>query len=197
MVMPAATPPAPVRWTRAMLDALPDDRQRHEIIDGEHYVTPSPAFVHQRVITRLLVALEQYVAAERLGWAVTAPSDIELAEDTIVQPDVTVFARKGTRLPRTWAEGGLPILAVEVISPSSASRDRILKRRRYQRAGIAEYWIVDPEARLIERWMPADDRPEIITESMTWLPNGAVNPLHLALSEVFPSEAGDERPTPD
>jgi Uma2 family endonuclease len=185
MVMPAANPPSPVRWNRAMLEALPDDRQRHEIIDGEHYMTPSPGFVHQRVITRVLVALEQYVAAERVGWAVTAPSDIELAEDTIVQPDITVFARKGAQLPRTWAEGGLPILAVEVISPSSAGRDRILKRRRYQRAGIAEYWIVDPDARLIERWMPDDARPEIITDTLHWSPPGAGTALSIELDAIF------------
>ena len=193
MVMPAATPPSPFRWTRAMLEALPDDRQRHELIDGEHCVTPSPAPLHQRVVTSLLVALAHYVAVEKLGWAVPAPSDIALAEDTIVQPDIAVFASHGRPPSESWADAGLPILVVEVISPSSASRDRILKRHRYQRARIAEYWIVDPDSRLVERWRPDDERPEIVTESPRWLPDGAASELAIALHTIFELVAPDQR----
>ncbi|HET9003878.1 MAG TPA: Uma2 family endonuclease, partial [Gemmatimonadaceae bacterium] len=187
MVMPAATPPpsSPVRWNRAMLEALPDDGQRHEIIDGVHHVTPSPAAIHQYVVSELLGALLPWCKAERAGWVFTAPSDIELTPDTIVQPDITVFPRTGERPPRTWSEGGRPILVVEVISPSSASRDRILKRRRYQRAEIAEYWIVDAESRLLERWRPADERPEIITDVLRWHPAGASSALAIDLAPIF------------
>lgn len=183
MVMPATTPP--VRWNRAMLEALPDDGQRHEIIDGVHYVTPSPAAVHQYVVSELLAALLPWCKAERAGWVFTAPSDIDLTGDTIVQPDITVLPRTGERPPRTWADAGLPILAIEVISPSSASRDRILKRRRYQRAGIAEYWIVDPEAQLVERWTPTDARPEIITDRLHWHPAGASSEFAIDLAPIF------------
>lgn len=183
MVMPAATPP--VRWNRAMLEALPHDGQRHEIIDGVHYVTPSPAPVHQYIVSELLAALIPWCKAERAGWVFAAPSDIELALDTIVQPDITIFPRTGERPPRTWADAGLPILAIEVISPSSASRDRILKRRRYQRAEIAEYWIVDPEAQLVERWTPTDERPEIITGELHWHPAGAASELVIDLAPIF------------
>jgi Uma2 family endonuclease len=187
MVMPAATPPPspPVRWNRAMLEALPDDGQRHEIIDGVHYVTPSPAAVHQYIVSELLTALLPWCRAERVGWVFTAPSDIDLTTDTIVQPDITVLPRTGERPPRRWSDGGRPILAIEVISPSSASRDRILKRRRYQRARIAEYWIVDPEAQLVERWTPTDERPEIITDRLHWHPAGASSDLVIDLAPIF------------
>lgn len=191
MVMPAATPPPPLRWNRAMLEALPDDGQRHEIIDGVHHVTPSPGTPHQAVVTELLVALHAYLRAEPVGWVFASPSDIELAADTIVQPDVLVLPRAGSRRPRSWHEGGLPILAIEVISPSSRSRDRIVKRPRYQRAGIAEYWIVDAESRLVERWRPADERPEIVTEVLLWHPAGATVELAIALPPIFDAgEAG-------
>jgi Uma2 family endonuclease len=183
MVMPATTPP--VRWNRAMLEALPDDGQRHEIIDGVHYVTPSPAAIHQYIVSELLTALLPWCRAERVGWVFTAPSDIDLTADTIVQPDITVLPRTGERPPRTWSEGGRPILVIEVISPSSASRDRILKRRRYQRAGIAEYWIADPQAQLVERWTPSDDRPEICTDTLRWLPDGAATELVIELQPIF------------
>lgn len=183
MVMPAATPTG--RWNRAMLEALPDDGRRHEIIDGVHHVTPSPSLVHQQVIADLLYALQEFLRVERVGLALSSPSDVELAEDTIVQPDIVVFARTGDRPPRDWREAGRPILAVEVISPSSASRDRILKRRRYQRAGIPEYWIVDPDAQLVERWRPGDERPEIVTETLRWLPDGARTEAAIELGPIF------------
>ncbi|NUQ21288.1 MAG: Uma2 family endonuclease [Gemmatimonadaceae bacterium] len=187
--MPAATPQPPVRWTRAMLEALPEDRQRHEIIDGVHYVTPSPAAPHQFVVSALFGVLLEYLRAEPVGWALSSPSDIELAEDTIVQPDLFVLHRTGDRPPRSWAEGGLPILAIEVLSPSSRSRDRIVKRPRYQRAGIAEYWIVDAESRLVERWRPEDERPEIITETLRWHPVGAATELAIPLLPIFDAVA--------
>ena len=190
MVMPAATPPQ-VRWTRAMLEALPDDRQRHEIIDGVHFVTPSPTLPHQFVVGELFGALFGYVEAERVGWALTSPSDIELAPDTIVQPDILVFRRTRDRPPRSWADGGLPMLVIEVISPSSSSRDHIVKRPRYQRAGVAEYWIVNPLARLVERWRPTDERPEIITGTLTWMPDGASQPLAIDLQPIFDAIADD------
>lgn len=183
MVMPAALPP--VRWNRATLDALPDDGQRHEIIDGIHHVTPSPALPHQYVAGKLYEALSRYLDREPIGWLFFSPSDVELAPDTIVQPDVMVFSRTNDGLPKNWASAGLPILVIEVVSPSSSSRDRILKRRRYQQAGIAEYWIVDPEAQLVERWNPADDRPEICADTLRWLPDGADSALVIELVPIF------------
>ena len=186
MVMPAATPPpSPMRWTRAMLEALPDDGQRHEIIDGVHYVTNSPGTPHQFVVSELNGALFNYLRVEPVGWVLTSPSDIELAPDSIVQPDILVLPRTSDHRPRSWAEAGLPILVVEVISPSSRSRDRIIKRPRYQRAGIAEYWIVDIESRLVERWTQDDERPEVITGMLRWSPNGAATALVIDLDPIF------------
>jgi Uma2 family endonuclease len=187
MVMPAATPPPspPVRWNRGMLDALPDDGRRHEIIDGVHHVTPSPGPAHQFVVAQLFGALFNYLRAEPVGWPLTSPSDIELAVDTIVQPDIVVLRRTTERPPRDWAEGGLPVLVIEVISPSSRSRDRIVKRPRYQRAGIGEYWIVDIESRLVERWRAEDERPEIIAETLRWSPAGSSSDLAIDLRALF------------
>ena len=181
MGMPATTP----YWTRAMFEALPDDGLRHEIIDGVHYVTPSPGVAHQYVGSALFDALSAYLKAERVGWLFYPPCDIELSDDTIVQPDLFVLPRTGAKPPRSWKEGGIPLLAVEVISPSSASRDRIVKRRRYQQAGVAEYWIVDPMAQLVERWRPSDERPEILTDALGWKPAGAGTELTIVLQPIF------------
>ena len=107
-----------------------------------------------------------------------------MRQDTIVEPDIVVMPR-GSGPPEAGTPGLIPLLAIEVISPSSVSRDRILKRRRYQRAGIGEYWIVDPSSRLIERWLPQDERPEIITDVMRWDPPATSAPFEFALTTIF------------
>ncbi len=87
--------------------------------------------------------------------------------------------------PATWSEAGVPVLAIEVISPTSAPRDRGTKRRIYQQAGVGEYWIVDVDARIIERWHPEDQRPEIVHERLTAeLPGGVI--VAVALADVLP-----------
>jgi Uma2 family endonuclease len=189
MVMPAAMPPA--RWTREMFYALPDDGKRHEIIDGIHYVNPSPGGLHQLVVGELHVVLHAFLTRDPVGWVLLAPFDVDLGDDTIVEPDIVVVPRSGRRPPEAGALGVIPMLAIEVISPSSGSRDRILNRRRYQRAGIAEYWIVDPVSRLVERWRVDDERPEIITESLHWLPTGASRELVIDLVSIFTEVAPD------
>lgn len=176
-----------------MLYALPEDGQRHEIIDGVHYVTPSPAMPHQVVLGELFAVLLAYLKRERVGWVILSPFDVDLGDDTVVEPDIVVFSRTGPHPPEASEGGVVPILAIEIISPSSVRRDRIIKRLRYQRAGIAEYWIVDSVSRLVERWLPTDDRPEIIVETLRWHPAGAATELSIDLSEIFadlPNDSG-------
>ena len=180
-----------------MLEALPDDGQRHEIIDGVHYVTPSPGVAHQFVISALLERLFAYVAANPIAWVFASPSDIELAEGTIVQPDIVVLRRSGQRPPKKWRELGLPLLAIEIVSPSSASRDRILKRFRYQDAGITEYWIVDPPSRVVERWRAASLNPEVFTDTITWHPDGAQLPLSIELAPIFDAIGDESQSSPE
>ena len=133
--------------TRAELDALPDDGRRHELIDGSLVVTPSPIVGHQIVSARLFSLLE---AARPEGMLVlTAPVDVALAEDTVVQPDLLVaptaaFSRKD--LPAA------PLLAVEILSPSTRLIDLNLKKARYEAAGCPSYWVVDPDVPSLTAW---------------------------------------------
>jgi Uma2 family endonuclease len=83
------------------------------------------------------------------------------------------------------------LLAVEVLSPSTARADRTIKRRLYQRAGIPEYWIVDLEARLVELWRPSDDRPEMLEDTLSWRPDPAVPPLTIELPDFFRRVLGE------
>ena len=150
------------------LFALPEDGLRHELLEGEHVVTPAPSVDHQRVVARILLALVDAIGADRRVEVIPGPADVRLSSRTLVQPDVLV-ARRDDRTPaRTWSELGMPFVAVEIVSPSTAARDRGKKRRLYLEAGIEEYWIVDIDARLIERWRPGDERPEIVDDALRW-----------------------------
>ena len=120
------------------LDALPEDGNRYELIDGLLLVTPSPTERHQRALLELLLLLR---AAAPPGLRVyPAPLDVRLAERVQVQPDILV-ARDGP--PRDRLDQ-LPLLCVELVSPGTRRHDQVLKRRAYAQAGIPSYWLVDP-----------------------------------------------------
>ncbi len=89
------------------------------------------------------------------------------------------------RLPKKFADVGKLVLAVEVLSPSTARHDHVTKRRVYQQEGVDEYWIVDPDARTVERWRPSDERPEVLIDAITWQPNPGHEPLHIDLAALF------------
>jgi Uma2 family endonuclease len=187
MAMPALSPR---RWTADDVRALPDEPgKRFECVDGELLVSPSPRLPHQSMVVLLWRALEDFVRAQGIGAAFTAPGDLELDRFTLVQPDVFVLPLVDGRRPRSVEEIGFPLLFVEVLSPSTARYDRVVKRGRYQRYGV-EYWIVDLDARLLERWLPGMDRPEIVTASVRWMPDGAQSPLVLELEPLFVEALG-------
>ena len=94
---------------------------------------------------------------------------------------------EGGRRPKTWRDISSLLLAVEVLSPTTARADRLRKRRIYQDEGVPEYWIVDLDARMIERWRPRDERPEILIDQLSWQPRTNAAPLAIGLEELFAS----------
>ncbi len=172
-------------WTPEAVRALPEDGHRYEVVAGELLVTPAPSFAHQEAVRLLITWLGGYANPSGVGAAVISPADIGLEPGALVQPDVFVAPLVGGRRPRNWDEITILLLAVEVLSPSSARADRHLKRRLYQRTRVPEYWVVDLEARLVERWRPADERPEVITDTLRWEPRHDREPLVIELPEFF------------
>ena len=163
--MPAVTDPV---TTIEELLALPEDGLRHELLDGVHAVTPAPSYAHQSVLSRLYSQLSRTVETHS-GWQILwSPADIVLGPRTLVQPDLFVIRHDPERAPASWREVGVPVLAIAVLSPSTAARDRVVKRRLYQEAGVSEYWIVDIDSRVIERWRREDDRPEVADSVLEW-----------------------------
>jgi len=189
MGMPATTEKR--YWTPDDLLALPEDGKRYECIDGELLVTPSPQPAHQFVLGALFGRLYAYVLTERLGRVVTAPADLRLESSNVVQPDLFVVSlTPGATGIRDWREVTSLLLAVEVLSPSTARYDRGLKRRYYQRGNVTEYWIVDPEARLIERWRRGEQRPDVVADVLTWHPDGAAAAIELDVAKLFEEALG-------
>lgn len=179
------------RWTAARVRELPEDGNRYEVVDGELLVTPAPSFDHQEAAGRMLIALQAYLNGGSVGAVVMSPADIELDPATLVQPDVFVVPLEGGRRPKRWVDIRGLLLAIEVLSPSTARADRTIKRRRYQRAGVPEYWVVDLDARLVERWRPDDVRPEVLTEKLAWQPDASKPPFELDLPKYFAQALAD------
>jgi Uma2 family endonuclease len=152
-------------------------------------VTPSPRLAHQALVGEIYLALAEAVRGRPDLRVFTSPADVVLGPRTVVQPDVFV-ARQDPAAPlREWSDVATLALAVEVLSPATAARDRRVKRRLYQRAAVEEYWIVDPDARLVERWTRDDDRPAIADGTLRWSPVDEVD-IGLDLPALFHKTLG-------
>ena len=172
-------------WTYEMLETLPDDGKRYEIIDGELLVTPAPAWSHQDCLWKLCVVFDAYLTQYPYWHGLFAPADVVFDARNVVEPDLFVVPLIGGKAPHTLEEAGSLLLAVEVLSPSSHRADRTKKRILYQRFEVPEYWIVDSVGRLIERWRPGDERPEILTGFIEWRPSLEHPPLRIDLDDFF------------
>jgi Uma2 family endonuclease len=176
-----------MEWTAEMARALPDDGKRYEVLDGELFVTPAPSLLHQRALQTLYDIVAPYVRAHALGETLWSPADIEFSPRRLVQPDLFVIPTLPGGRARKWDDVRSLLLAVEALSPSTARADRENKRIIYQGEGVPEYWIIDLDARLIERWGLGDERPEILIESLVWEPRADVTPLEVDLVRYFGS----------
>lgn len=133
-------------------ELLPDDGKRYEIIAGDIYMTPAPSVVHQ-IISRNLQLILMLWAREGAegghGEVLNAPVDVELGPHDIVQPDLIFVSQARRSIITTRRIVGAPDLVVEILSGSTADRDRDIKLRAYDRVGVREYWLVDPEAKTV------------------------------------------------
>jgi Uma2 family endonuclease len=188
MSMPSLLPHV---WTADEVLAIPESPgYRFEAVDGELIVSPSPSLRHQRAVAELLALIHQYVAAQGIGQAITAPFDVVADTLTVVQPDVLVLPLVSGRAPRSWRDAGRLLLAVEVLSPSSIRADRYLKRRKYQQMG-ALAWIVDLDERLVEIWTPDAQDADVAATTLSWHPDGPTSALTIDLLYLFAKADGD------
>ena len=127
---------------------IPDDGLRHEIIDGVHYVTPSPVRRHQQLMGRLHVAIGHFLELHpEIGEVYLSPLDTVFSPWDVVEPDLVFVAADQLEILTEPNIQGAPALVVEILSPSTRRRDLGVKRLLFDRGGVREYWVVDPKAR--------------------------------------------------
>ena len=179
------------RWTTADVRELMDESRawpRYELLNGELIVTPAPRWHHQVAIQRLTRILSDYCDSEPIGVVVNSPSDLELKPGTITQPDV--FVVPNSLLPETdepvgWERVTALLLAVEVISPSTVRTDRVEKSEFYLESGVAEYWVMDLEARMVDVWRTGRATPLVTQAILRWSPSDTQSDLLIDLPGFF------------
>lgn len=181
----ALTKPAGT-WTYEDLFSLPDDGKRYEIVEGELYEMPSPGWKHAKTIINLISVLLP-IAKALGGELVTAPIDVFFRGANPVQPDILVMLPGSPAQIVPRGVEGPPDLLIEVPSPSNRGHDLFTKRALYARAGVREYWLVDPEARTIE--VLALDRDALhraaLSSGADTLVSPLLGPLPIATADLF------------
>jgi Uma2 family endonuclease len=172
---------------------FPDDGQRHELIDGEHIVSPAPNMHHQGAVGNIFGLIWSYLQTRPIGRVFGAPVDILFSPFDVVEPDVVYLSQERVAeiVTKRYVDGA-PNLVVEVASPSTRKRDKTIKRLLYEKFGVDEYWFVDPERtsvlvfrRVDGPFMPATEltlaRGDVLTTPL--LP-GLDLPLHTTFDAV-------------
>ena len=177
-------------WTVEEVQALPSDGNRYEVIDGELLVSPAPILRHQKALRNLFLHVDAYCRRHSIGSVFFAPVDVIYGPRTMVEPDLLVLPLFEGREPDSVEEAGGLLLVAEVLSPGTARTDRWRKRLLYQRERVPEYLIVDCDAAILERWLPDDDRAEVLAEEWRWQPVPDVPALVVDLVEYFSALGG-------
>lgn len=166
---------------------LPDDGKRYELIEGEVHMIAAPTTEHQRISFNLTIAIGTYVRENSLGSLFAAPTDVVLSRWDVVQPDLLFVGKDREAIITETHIDGAPDLIIEILSPSTASLDQLVKRQLYARHGVRELWLVSPEANTIEvlelhkrayRRRTLAGRGDTVTSSV-------LEGLELAVDEVF------------
>lgn len=174
-------PPLQGEWTYDDYARLPDHGMRYEVITGELYMTPAPVPKHQKIIANLYGHLWEYLRERLIGDAFFAPIDVNLPGlASPVQPDLLFIASDRLHIVKERFIEGVPDLIVEVLSSGSEMHDRRTKFELYARAGVSEYWLVDPDERSIEIY---------VLRGQAYAPLGNFGAEEQTRSEVMPDFA--------
>ena len=169
---------------------FPDDGKRHELIDGEHYVTPAPSTRHQRISGNLYFLIRGWLEEHSVGQVLYAPLDVIFSNFDVVEPDLLYMSNERAAQVATQQHvKGVPELVIEIASPGTRKQDETIKRHLYERFGVTEYWVVDPDldvVRVYRRNNDRFDRPtELSREAHDVLTTTLLPDLDLPLERIF------------
>ena len=151
-------PQTATRMTYEEFMALPEEEGKHyELIEGELVVNPAPNLRHQAIIGNFYLAFRLYFQQRPVGKVFVAAVDVVLSIENVLEPDViVVLADRTSRLQEKNVQGA-PSIAIEVLSPGSRRRDEVTKLRLYERFGVDEYWIANPDTETVRLYRRTDD----------------------------------------
>lgn len=170
-------PPGKIVLTYEDYCLLPNDRNRYEILDGDLSVTPAPSVIHQIILGNLHRIIATFLITTPLGRVLLAPTDVILAQTTVVQPDLIFVANDRLRFLSGRALEGSPTLAVEILSPTTSQVDRTTKAQLYAKYGVPNYWLIDPEQQIIDTYDLTGDR---------YIPTARFGQTDIFSSALFP-----------
>ncbi len=178
-----------VKFTYEDYLLFPEDGKRHELIDGDHFMTPSPSTRHQRVSLKLATAFAIFLKNNRLGEVFDAPMDVVLSETDVVQPDLLFISAARASIIKDKNIQGAPDLVVEILSDATRKTDEVIKRKLYERHGISEYRIVDPELETVKVYRKTDKgylrAAELSREANDTLTTPLLPAFQISLTEIF------------
>lgn len=184
-----ALQPHKVRFTYQDYLLFPEDGKRHELIDGEHYMTPAPSTRHQRVSRKLLTTIANFLKQHPLGEVFNAPCDVVFSEFDVVQPDLVFVSTARLSIITAQNIQGAPDLVIEIVSETTRKTDEIIKRKLYERHGVREYWIADPELETVKVYRLTDQgylrAEELAREARGMLTTPLLPGLEIPLEEIF------------
>lgn len=167
--MPSSTspliPPGKIILTYDDYCALPNDRYRYEILDGELFMTPAPATKHQIALGNLHRIVSIYVIAHRAGRLLLAPTDLILAPTSVVQPDLIFIGNDRSQIVTARGVEGVPTLVVEILSPTTHRTDREAKAQLYAKYGIPHYWLLDPDEQVLQAYELSGDHYNLVIKA--------------------------------
>ena len=185
--MKPATPGVKLTYDDFVL--FPDDGMRHELIDGEHYVTPSPNLRHQQISINLVLLVGNWLEGHPVGRLFHAPFDVVFSKYDVVEPDLLYVSKERSNVLTAPNVQGAPDLVIEIGSPGTRQRDETIKRRLYERSDVLEYWIVDPDIEVVRVYRRNGDRfakpVELSREAGEVLTTSLLPGLELPLARIF------------
>lgn len=168
---------------------FPDDGKRHELVDGDHYMTPAPNTKHQIVSSNLHRLISIFVHEQRLGRLFPAPTDVVLSNLDVVQPDLLFVSAVRDSIVAEKHIQGAPDLVIEILSEATRRTDEVIKRKLYERYSVKEYWIVDPELETVKAYRMTEKgyvrAAELAREAGGMLSTPLLPGLELSLPAIF------------
>jgi Uma2 family endonuclease len=178
-----------VKFTYEDYLLFPDDGKRHELLDGERFVTPAPSTQHQRLFGNLLYSLKDHLRQTGAGDVFGAPTDVVLSGFDVVQPDLLFVSAARTSIITEKNIQGAPDLVIEILSEATRKTDEVIKRKLYERHGVSEYWIVDPDLATVKVYRMTGRgyarAAELFQEANDKLETPLLPGFSLALSQIF------------